>query len=111
MLSSNKIFASLCLGSAITLSLYVYWAGTRVADTPNTAGNIGPTRDEPASPPVSARKEELATSASQTPSVGEMRATEPRREARRKELAGRNPGSAASGPPAQVFFRYNGLDS
>ena len=110
MLSSNKIFASLCLGSAMTLALYVYWAGTRVADTPNTP-DIKSTRDETASRPEPAQTEELATSPSQTPSVGEMRGTEPRREARRKEPAGRNPGSAASSPPAQVFFRHNGLDS
>jgi hypothetical protein len=82
MIKPNRIFALLCLVSAITLAAYILWTRTRSVD--NAAGVATAENASPATastPPAGAAKD------------------------------GGEPVTPENKGPKQIFFRYNGADS
>jgi hypothetical protein len=82
MIKPNRIFALLCLVSAITLAAYILWTRTRSVD--NAAG-------------VATAENVASATASTPPAAGAKDGGEP--------VTPENKG------PKQIFFRYNGADS
>jgi len=111
MLSPNKIFALLCVGSVIVLPLYIHDAKTRVADTTNVVAAVASTASEAPSPPAPAQISESAASANEATRAGEPARTEPTHITKKAALADGKPSRGPSGPSKRVFFRYNGVDS
>lgn len=109
MLSSNKVFAALCVGGAATLLLYIHGAKTRLADVEKSVPAPEAIRTEvqpdPISPPV---EERVTTSGTGAASAGPT--VVPKSEPKRSERARREHVNATTFRPQGVFFRYNGLD-
>jgi hypothetical protein len=85
MIKPNRIFALLCLVSAITLAAYILWARTRSADD-TTGAPKGAAPVEASSPIASSSPEAPVAPAGGAPAT---------------------PNNASK----QIFFRYNGVDS
>jgi hypothetical protein len=109
MLSSNKVFALLCVGGAATLTLYIHGAKTRLADVGQGVAAPESIRTEVRSGPLSPPAEEHTTSVTVAASAGLQ--VGPKPEPKSSERARRDHGSAPTGRSQRVFFRYNGRDS
>jgi hypothetical protein len=99
MLKPNRIFAILCLASAITLAAYILWAKTRGAD--NTAS-----APESLAAPITSP----ATGATPAPAAAEEGGTKDGGESATPGAAA-TPDNALNKGANHVFFRYNGVDS
>lgn len=86
MIKPNRIFALLCLVSAIFLAAYIFWARTRSADLTTGASKNAAPAVEAAAPTPGLASEETGTKAG-----GEL--------------------ATADKSSKQIFFRYNGVDS
>jgi hypothetical protein len=98
MVKSNRVFAMLCLVSAIILAAYILWARTRSVD--NTAG---------APKSVASAIEAASPATGPSSDAKPLPAATEEREAPAGGVAA--PDNAKNKASRQIFFRYNGVDS
>ncbi|HEY7183439.1 MAG TPA: hypothetical protein VIC84_18555 [Blastocatellia bacterium] len=105
MTKPNRIFAMICLVSAIILAAYIFWARTRSADNTDDAPKNVASAVEAASPDAS-RTTDANPPPAAAPEPNEKKAggepAQPDAEA--------TPDNSKNKTSRQIFFRYNGVD-